>query len=49
VVCDRRLSDPTANIVSRFIRCEVCGVRLTDVNRSEVLNVCVKCMHSLES
>jgi len=36
-------------VVSRFIRCEVCNVRLTADNRSEVLNVCRECLKSLES
>jgi len=47
VVCDRRLGDPTANMVSRFVRCEICNVRLNADNRSECLNVCKKCFNSL--
>jgi hypothetical protein len=31
-----------------YLVCLVCGCRLTSENRSEVLNVCKECLHSLE-
>jgi hypothetical protein len=40
VVCMSRL-------VVRPVRCVLCGCRLTDVNRSELGNVCRDCEYSL--
>ena len=30
-------------------QCLICGCRLDGENRSEILNVCCSCQHSLES
>jgi len=31
-----------------YAHCVICSCKLTDENRSSVLNVCRKCLHDLE-
>lgn len=35
-------------VSQKYSSCLVCGCRLSEVNRSSILNVCVGCLKSLE-